>query len=83
MYKDHFEYTPEELAEKLSVSDGQARRILDLARRGSASHSAWLMFMYPRLRLARDLLSEEGVIFISIDYRADQYKYIAPCAHRT
>ncbi len=67
VYKDHFEYTPEELAEKLSVSDDQARRILDLARRGSASHSAWLMFMYPRLRLARDLLSEEGVIFISID----------------
>ncbi|MBP3812839.1 MAG: hypothetical protein J6E49_06990, partial [Acidaminococcaceae bacterium] len=34
---------------------------------GSASHSAWLTFMYPRLLLARDLLSEDGVIFISID----------------
>src|SRR5690606_8059470 len=41
--------------------------ILDLSKRGSASHSAWLMFMYPRLLLARDLLKSDGVIFISID----------------
>lgn len=57
----------EELADKLSISDEQASRILDLTKRGSASHSAWLMFMYPRLLLARDLLKDDGVIFISID----------------
>lgn len=38
-----------------------------MTRRGSATHSAWLMFMLPRLLLARDLLSKDGVIFISID----------------
>ncbi|GAA8429744.1 site-specific DNA-methyltransferase [Helicobacter pylori] len=34
---------------------------------GSMSHSGWLSFMLPRLKLARDLLKEDGVIFISID----------------
>ncbi|GAA8926613.1 hypothetical protein BTM233_06740 [Helicobacter pylori] len=34
---------------------------------GSRSHSGWLSFMLPRLKLARDLLKEDGVIFISID----------------
>ena len=67
VYKDNFNFTAEELADKLSISDEQAKRILDLTKRGSASHSAWLMFMYPRLLLARDLLRNDGVIFISID----------------
>ena len=34
---------------------------------GSRSHSGWLSFMLPRLKLARDLLKDDGVIFISID----------------
>ncbi|ANV97727.1 DNA methyltransferase [Helicobacter enhydrae] len=34
---------------------------------GSRSHSGWLSFMLPRLKLARDLLRDDGVIFISID----------------
>ncbi|MEJ8577615.1 site-specific DNA-methyltransferase [Helicobacter pylori] len=34
---------------------------------GSGMHSGWLSFMLPRLKLARDLLKEDGVIFISID----------------
>ena len=67
VYNDSFDYTVEELQDKLSIDENQAKRILDLSRRGSASHSAWLMFMYPRLLLARDLLKDEGVIFISID----------------
>ena len=67
VYNDRFNYTAEDLADKLSISEEQAKRILDLTKRGSASHSAWLMFMYPRLLLARDLLSNDGVIFISID----------------
>ncbi|MBR1689659.1 MAG: site-specific DNA-methyltransferase [Oscillibacter sp.] len=67
VYNDTFNFTAEELADKLSISDEQASRILDLTKRGSASHSAWLMFMYPRLLLARDLLKDDGVIFISID----------------
>ena len=67
VYNDKFNFTVEELVEKLSIDEEQAQRILDLTNRGSVSHSAWLMFMYPRLQLARDLLSKEGVIFISID----------------
>jgi adenine-specific DNA-methyltransferase len=67
VYQDNFNYTKENLQEKLSVSEDEAERILDLTRRGSASHSAWLMFMYCRLLLARDLLTEDGVIFVSID----------------
>ena len=66
-YNDNFEFTVDNLVEKLSIDEEQATRILDLTSRGSASHSAWLMFIYPRLQLARDLLSEDGVIFISID----------------
>ncbi len=67
VYNDKFNYSAEELTNKLSISDEQAKKILDLTRRGSASHSAWLTFMYPRLLLARDLLKKDGVLFISID----------------
>jgi adenine-specific DNA-methyltransferase len=67
VYKDNFKLTPEILIEKLSASKEQAQRIIDLTTRNSSSHSAWLMFMYPRLILARSLLKGDGVIFISID----------------
>lgn len=68
VYNDNFNFTPEKLSIKLSIDEEQAKRILDLTKRGSASHSAWLMFMYPRLLLSRDLLTDDGVIFISIDH---------------
>lgn len=67
VYSDNFNFTVEDLVEKLSVDEIQAQRILDLTKRGSASDSAWLMFMYSRLLLAHDLLTKDGVIFISID----------------
>ena len=67
VYNDSFNFTVEELADKLSIEEDQATRILDLTKRGSASHSAWLMFMYPRLLLARDLLTDDGVIILAID----------------
>ena len=67
VYNDKFNFTVEDLIAKLSIDEDQAQRILDLTNRGSASHSAWLMFMYPRLQLARDLMNDNGVIFISID----------------
>lgn len=67
VYKDNFNFTADELQDKLSVDETQAKRILDLTKRDSASHSAWLMFMYARLQLAKDLLKDDGVIFISID----------------
>lgn len=67
VYFDNFNYTKDALQEKLSVSEDEADRILELTKRGSASHSAWLMFMYSRLLLAKDLLTDNGIIFISID----------------
>ncbi|HBU11831.1 MAG TPA: restriction endonuclease subunit M [Clostridiales bacterium] len=67
VYNDTFNFSAKELSEKLSIGEEQARCVLDLAKRGSASHSAWLLFIYPRLLLARNLLTDDGVIFISID----------------
>mgnify|MGYP001054198498 FL=1 len=54
VYTDSFNFTVEELVSRLSISEEQASRVLDLTRRGSATHSAWLMFMLPRLLLARE-----------------------------
>lgn len=67
VYNDNFKFKPEDLARKLSITDEEAKKLLDFVGRGSASHSAWLMFMYPRLQLAKSLLRDDGVIFISID----------------
>ena len=66
-YNDRFDFSIETLSEKLSISEEDAKRIMDLTKRGSSSHSAWLLFMYPRLLLARDLLDSDGVILVSID----------------
>lgn len=65
VYNDKFEFTAEELARKINIEEDEAQRVLDI--QGKSTHSAWLTFMYPRLELARDLLSEDGVIFISVD----------------
>lgn len=67
VYNDKFNFTAEELEEKLSVGEEQAHRLLAMTQRGAASHSAWLTFMMPRLQYARELLADDGVIFISID----------------
>ena len=65
VYNDNFEYTAENISEKMGIELEEAQRIIDM--RGKSTHSAWLTFMYPRLVLARDLLREDGSIFISID----------------
>lgn len=67
VYNDRFNFTADELAKRLDVSRERAERILSMTRRGSASHAAWLTFMLPRLSFARNLLTDDGVIFISID----------------
>lgn len=67
VYNDRFNFTADELAKRLDISRERAERILSMTRRGSASHAAWLTFMLPRLSFARDLLTDDGVIFISID----------------
>lgn len=67
VYQDDRKFTPEQLSELANISVDEAVRILAFTDKGSNSHSAWLTFMYPRLYIARDLLREDGVIFISID----------------
>ena len=67
VYNDKFSFTPEELAKRLDITPERASRILSMTKRGSASHAAWLTFMLPRLSFARDLLTNDGIIFISID----------------
>ena len=65
VYNDKFSFTAKELVEKLDISEEEAERICSM--NGKCTHSAWLTFMYPRLALARELLRDDGVIFISID----------------
>ena len=65
VYPDKFSFSVEELVNIINIDEEEAHRIINLA--GKSSHSAWLTFIYPRLVLARNLLSDDGVIFISID----------------
>lgn len=67
VYSDRFKFTVNDLQDKLGLSEEKAARVLDLTTRSSSSHSAWLTFMAARLTLAYDLLSKDGVIFVSID----------------
>lgn len=67
VYQDDRKFTPDELAKLADMSTDEARRVLDFTAKKSNSHSAWLTFMYPRLYIARELLKDDGVIFISID----------------
>lgn len=65
VYPDSFEYSDDKLKEMFGMNDDQVARLKSI--QGKASHSAWLTFMYPRLFLAKRLLSNTGVMFISID----------------
>ena len=65
IYRDNFTAKQGEVLEQL----GYARDNIDYIKNiyGARTHSGWLSFMYPRLLLAKDLLRDDGVIFISID----------------
>jgi adenine-specific DNA-methyltransferase len=67
VYQDDRKFTVKELAELAGIDEEKAKRILDFTQSKSNSHSAWLTFMYPRLYIAKQLLREDGVIFVSID----------------
>lgn len=66
-YNDDRNFTIDQLVELAGIDAEEAKRILEFTDKGSSSHSAWLTFMYPRLYIARELLSDEGAICISID----------------
>ncbi|WRD99079.1 site-specific DNA-methyltransferase [Helicobacter pylori] len=65
IYDDDFSQSNEETLKQLDYSKEKLDYIKNLF--GSKCHSGWLSFMYPRLLLDKDLLKQDGVIFISID----------------
>ena len=67
VYQDNRKFTVEEFSKLAGVDEEKAKRILDFVNSSSNSHSAWLTFMYPRLYIARQLLRDDGIIFVSID----------------
>ncbi len=67
VYNDDRKFTVRELQNLIGVDEEKAKRILSFTQSKSNSHSAWLTFMYPRLYIAKQLLKDDGVIFISID----------------
>ena len=67
VYQDDRKFTVDELSRLAGIESDEAKRILDFTQSKANSHSAWLTFMYPRLYIARELLKDDGVIFISID----------------
>jgi adenine-specific DNA-methyltransferase len=67
VYNDDRKFTAKELQNLIGVDAEKAKRILSFTQSKSNSHSAWLTFLYPRLYIAKQLLKEDGVIFISID----------------
>lgn len=67
VYADDRKFTVEQLSQLAGIDEDEAKRILEFTQAKSNSHSAWLTFMYPRLYIARQLLRDDGLIFISID----------------
>lgn len=66
IYPDKFDKEEAEVLGFQNLSESDFAR-MDFSFKTKKSHNGWLAFMYPRLLLARDLLSKDGVIFISID----------------
>ncbi|MDA3090752.1 site-specific DNA-methyltransferase [Campylobacter sp. CS_ED2] len=67
VYNDERKYTPEQIAKIANLDKDESERLFKFLSKEQSSHSAWCVFMYPRLKLARNLLKDDGVIFISID----------------
>jgi adenine-specific DNA-methyltransferase len=67
VYNDDRKFTVKELRNLIGIDEEKAKRILDFTQSISNSHSAWLTFIYPRLYIAKQLLKDDGVIFVSID----------------
>ena len=71
VYEDDFSQTAGEFRDKSGMFDEDGNMILQNYEVNSESngrfHTDWLNMIYPRLKVARDLLTEDGVIFISID----------------
>jgi len=67
IYDDDFSETAQEYLARSRQSDESGRRMMANTESNGRFHSDWLSMMYSRLRLARNLLREDGAIFIAID----------------
>lgn len=67
VYKDNFHDNIRNYKEVTGQIDGKGNKIDTNTESNGRFHTDWLNMMYPRLRLARNLLTDDGVIFISID----------------
>ena len=67
VYKDNFTKDKAEYDEESGNVDDEGGRLVSNPDSNGRYHSDWLTMMYPRLKLARNLLAHDGVIFISID----------------
>lgn len=71
VYNDDFAQDKEDFEATSGLFDEDGNQVLDPMQRNTESngrfHTDWLNMIYPRLKVARDLLAEDGVIFISID----------------
>lgn len=67
VYEDDFTQSAEEYFANSGQQDEEGNRLVQNTESNGRFHTDWLNMMYPRLKLAKDLLSDDGVIFISID----------------
>lgn len=67
VYKDNFNDNVRNYLEQTGQLDNEGNKLSTNSDTSGRYHSNWLNMMYPRLKLARNLLSDEGVIFISLD----------------
>lgn len=67
VYNDDFSESSEEYLDRSGQFDDEGNRLVQNTESNGRFHTDWLNMIYPRLKLAKDLLSEDGVIFISID----------------
>ena len=71
VYNDEFAQGKSEFEQNSGLFDEEGNQTIDPMQRNTESngrfHTDWLNMIYPRLKVARDVLSEDGVIFISID----------------
>lgn len=67
VYEDDFAESASEYLANSGQFDEQGNRLVTNTESNGRFHTDWLNMIYPRLRVARDLLTEDGVIFISID----------------
>ena len=67
IYEDDFSQDLDDYANNSGQTDDEGNRLVQNTESNGRFHTDWLNMIYPRLRIAKDLLSEDGVIFISID----------------